>query len=928
MISLMQKKWSLNSCLTLVPVAFVVTAIFSLNLLAGSGVLRSHLSLIEKEYQSYKREIGSISEEKKIILEWDPQSEDIEELDRKQENARLSLIQFLQKQLESNLFLEQKPSTQLLNRVSEIYQEVGETEQAIIVYKKLFAGHPDLLNVDLQLSRIGQNVQSHLVLEQQLRELNKFSDELKAVALENKTDQDVLKTLEEWHGWYREFEKAAIENEKVLLELTGKINETSQTVNVTQTTFIALLDKANEFASSRGAESTIKIKERIIEILDDCGLYEETYRIMLEAAELVSGKEESISYYKATADYCNDNRLYANAINIYKRIIERYPDRPEAVHAQQKVIELYGDTLKQYEKAIEECHVLQNSFEAFRNDAQLHFKIGQLYYLNREPGKAIPEFKFFLKQRPDSLKTKLLLTSCYIQLRNYDQARLSCKNILGELPEPTLVPKIKDIISYTYLQEQRYAEAAIYSKKSETILNKVRNTEKHLSSKKFEADNDQPNIVFISIDTLRADHVHCLGYHRDTTPTIDRLAREGCLFSKLQATSSWTVPTHASMFTGVYPLVHKCVTITSPIAKEIPTLAEILSQAGYKTAAFSSSPSLNASLGFDRGFNLFDNFSVDMWLDIESTLENKSRKRLHNTESSSSLTRAILSWLDNNHEKKFFLFALYFDPHYNYCPITPYDTMYDSDYEGTITGDIAEFSGKPSPRDIEHIKALYDGEIRFTDEYVGQIVDYLEKLGHKDDTVIVVLSDHGDEFWEHDGIQHGRTLYQEVLWVPMVIWYPRLIPSGIRVDDLISHIDVMPTILNLAGINPPTPINGRNLADVIHNQTTDVFRKHAISELDIDPTDQIHQRSIYNGTKKLIYSNGLKQSWLFDLDSDPNEVPATEYDPIFGLPEFDEALDEWQKSCNSITDELGAKSEEITLDPATLERLKDLGYVQ
>ncbi len=904
----------------------VVTIGFSWGLRAQSDDSLARLNLIEEKYRSYEEQVESISEEKKLILEWDPQSEDAVKLDRQQEEARQDLIRFLKAQLDWNPGSEQVPDIRLFNRAAEIYQEIGEAKKARDLYKKLFIDRPVLLDTNMGLSKIGKAVQRHLKLEGELDELgDEFRDKLKSSAFKNKTDEEILRKLDEWCGLYLGFKKVAAEDEKLLIELTENTSVLFQKLDAMETVFSDFLNEVNNQAKLRNVDSAITIKKKIITIHDNCGWHEKAYPMMLEVAELKSDKGKAIEYCKEIVDYCEKHKLYAEAVEVCKGAVKRYPAHPEAAKFQFKVIELYGDVLKQYDKALEECRVLRENFKTFQDDARLHFRIGHLYYLSRKPDKAVPEFELFLKKQPRSIKAKLFIASCYIQLRDYEQARAVCKTILAESPEQNLIPKINDIIAYTYLLEQQYPEAAAISKKGRDILKKFPHLKRRDFSDTFGVGDDRPNIVFISIDTLRADHVHCLGYGRDTTPTIDSLAKGGCLFSKLQAVSSWTVPTHASMFTGVYPSVHRCVNFTSPIAEEIPTLAEILSQAGYTTASFSSNPTLNTNLGFGRGFGLFDDFSVDMWLEIESTIEDRTKKRVINTETSSSLTRAILDWLDKNHSKKFFLFALYMDPHYNYTPVPPYDTRYDSGYKGTITGNVG-YVDKPSPRDIEHVKALYDGEIRYTDEYVGKVVEYLKKLGHADDTVIVILSDHGEEFWEHGGVQHERTLYQEVLWVPMVIWYPKLIPAGVRVDELVSHVDVMPSILDLAGIKPPAAINGRNLAYLINKNGSEVFRDAAFSELDI--AQRVHERSIYQGNKKVTYGVDLKQSWLYDLKDDPYEMNGEEMDLIFGVPEFEKALNEWRKTCKSITKELGVSSKKITIDPTTLKRLRELGYVQ
>jgi len=517
--------------------------------------------------------------------------------------------------------------------------------------------------------------------------------------------------------------------------------------------------------------------------------------------------------------------------------------------------------------------------------------------------------------------------SQYIEQQDYQKVRSLCSQdnyaiFSKEIAEP--------IIGYTYLLEQDYDKAAAISDTFSKLVQKMHREDFSDSDSKSNNTNQTDlNIVLISIDTLRADHLQCLGYKRQTTPVIDKLAKEGCIFANMQAASSWTAPAHASIFTGLYPSVHGCNTSASPIAADVPTLAELLSRAGYNTAAFTANPTLQRELGLHRGFGLFDNITVDLWLSITNLLFGEKNSS-HTAATSDALTRSILGWLAENHTKKFFLFALYFDPHDDYTPPVPYDTMFDPDYKGSASGIVRDLiAGKqPSLRDIEHIKALYDGEIRFTDDCIGKVMTFLDASGHKDDTLIVVLSDHGEEFWDHGRVRHGITLYQEVLRVPLIIRCPSLIPAERRIDTVISQVDVMPSILDFAEITLPEQTQGASLKPWITDQGARKAEIHTAVFSELDIRGRIHDLAVICTDKKAIYDTVEKKSWLFDLRADPYENAGIEIDSVFGDPEIDKALNQWRLSCTTIKNTFKSKPKQIHLSSEMLECLKELGYAQ
>jgi arylsulfatase A-like enzyme len=240
-----------------------------------------------------------------------------------------------------------------------------------------------------------------------------------------------------------------------------------------------------------------------------------------------------------------------------------------------------------------------------------------------------------------------------------------------------------------------------------------------------------PNILLISIDSLRSDHLSCYGYHRTTSPIIDRLSQEGVRFETVVAPTSWTLPSHLTMLTSLAPEQHGVVQSRQYLPRRIDTLAEVLRRSGYATAAIVSGPYVESRYGFAQGFDTYDDYTI-----VASTHEES-----HSAVTSPRLVKEAMIWLHRwveNERPPFFIFLHMWDVHYDYIPPAPYDRMFDANYDGDITS--RNFSFNPDirpdmdPRDLQHLIALYDGEIRYTDSHIGRIVTLLEEFG--------VLEDH------------------------------------------------------------------------------------------------------------------------------------------------------------------------------------------
>ncbi len=308
----------------------------------------------------------------------------------------------------------------------------------------------------------------------------------------------------------------------------------------------------------------------------------------------------------------------------------------------------------------------------------------------------------------------------------------------------------------------------------------------------------QPNVIFIVVDALRADHVSAYGYGRNTTPNVEaQIAAQGARYAEATSASAWTYPANAAMLTGLLPseLNTNWSSFESSIPAEKILLAEHLHDAGYTTAGFVSAFWMQEQFGFDQGFDAY-----------QFTPDNRA----------ASVNQLAVDWLQTNWNpapapnQPLFLYLYYFDPHTWYDPPPPYDTLYDETYTGTLTAEVYEH-GKPvvsgdivpTPRDVEHLIALYDGEISYWDAQLGALLEYLDGLGLLENSIVLLTSDHGQMFGEHGKWVHRNSLYEEVLRVPLLVRYPGVIPPGSVVTTPISTREVAPLVLNYLGLLPP-----------------------------------------------------------------------------------------------------------------------------
>ena len=462
------------------------------------------------------------------------------------------------------------------------------------------------------------------------------------------------------------------------------------------------------------------------------------------------------------------------------------------------------------------------------------------------------------------------------------------------------------------------------------------------------------NVILISIDSLRADHLLSYGYFRSTSPNLDRIAREGALFENAIAESSWTLPTHVSMLTGLSSFVHGVERDETRLAENVPTLASQLRAQGYRTKGIYSGPYLHPIYGFAAGFDEYEGvFGKTALDDMSSEPESsksaatlkatKEANRLaHRTITSAAITENALEFISRDSDDPFFLFLHYFDVHYDYIPPESLWRKFDPDYDGDLSGE--SFMDNPglhasmSRRDLDHLIALYDAEILFTDQHIGNLLDALDRSGLTERTLLVVTSDHGEEFFEHGGKGHRRTLFDEVLKVPLLFRLPGRIPAGLRIERQVRHIDLMPTIQSLLGVALETPMSGTGVASWLAGEAGDAGDAvpEAVSRL-------VHGENVYvwvsvrtAGYKYLVNLRpDRRREVLYDLARDPQEQEPVGSRFVQGTESLDEldglrdVLATAESRGTTLRDTFGgAASDRVDVPDEVEKRLRSLGYIQ
>jgi arylsulfatase A-like enzyme len=522
------------------------------------------------------------------------------------------------------------------------------------------------------------------------------------------------------------------------------------------------------------------------------------------------------------------------------------------------------------------------------------------------------------------------------------------------------------------------------------------------------------NILLISLDTVRQDVLGCYGRRPrhapalSPTPVLDGLAAEGVRMVDAYAPSSWTLPSHISLLTGQPPLVHGVETEGGTLARSTPTMAEVLRGHGYRTVGIYSAPYLDPHWGFARGFERYqpvygaevvtvaerssklraetearaaarDWAAYDRLKQQQVEVSQELNRRSEQAVTSDGVADAVVATLGDLKQagKPWFVFAHFFDPHCDYVPPPPYDKRFDPDYTGTATGEgcmTGSWVGHPDPdrpggiirtvsqRDLEHVVALYEGEVAWTDAHVGAILRKLDDLDLARTTLVVVVSDHGEEFFEHGNIGHRRTLFEESVRVPMLLRLPGVLPAGTARRGPVTLTDVLPTVLDVLGLPAAKDVAGTSFVRLMQDGTaagrTSLQRLVMMTtgNVQVDAGEPIPLRGIMvedafrTGALKLTrtrqwpqFPAGLRRdlndilqaeaakqyeqetvAWI-DVERFADERPE-QHSTRFADPGARTALDAFRREYSRLAP--ARKREESALPHNVRERLESLGYLE
>ena len=423
------------------------------------------------------------------------------------------------------------------------------------------------------------------------------------------------------------------------------------------------------------------------------------------------------------------------------------------------------------------------------------------------------------------------------------------------------------------------------------------------------------NILLISIDTLRADHLGCYGY-RKITPYIDSIAAESFVFKSMFTTSSTTFPAHVSLLTGLYP---KDSRNGYYLQDSVVTMAEILSENDYSCFAFVSALPLDVRFNLDQGFLYYDSdFS-----NCKGSVSLKDQEWFaHNYQvfdcNAEETTQKVIATLrKKKRPAPYFLWVHYYDPHLPYHPPMEY---YDPD---KVTRYTFPYYFTPTQSDLEDLHELYNGEIKFVDHQLKKLISGLKELGIYRNTILVIVSDHGENLYEHDSfLDHSQVVYETVMWIPCVIYLPGY--QGKSIDEMASIIDIMPTLLDVVGIEG-RDFEGRSLVETMETDTPKPVRSYVTCETNdfgVKPEEQTI--AVRSKRMKYIYNNWKSgDNLFFDLQKDLKERQPMKNLVGDKAKELTSFYRKWRSQYKT-----GQMSTRFELDRKTKEALKSLGYLQ
>jgi arylsulfatase A-like enzyme len=425
------------------------------------------------------------------------------------------------------------------------------------------------------------------------------------------------------------------------------------------------------------------------------------------------------------------------------------------------------------------------------------------------------------------------------------------------------------------------------------------------------------NVIMVLLDTLRADHVGVYGYRRNTSPHINKFAEKSTVFLDHYSHSSRTGPSVATLFTGLYPQSHGVINPLShwdakgTLSASQTTLAEILKSRGYITAGFSSNPNIVSRFGFDQGFDIYKTFFGKVPMNVSTPL----------------ITDEAIKFLTNQKgNKPFFLYLHYMDTHSPYYTHDTLDNDFtDSKYSGPLTGDhwqldkILRGEYIPTEKDIQHLIDLYDQELFYFDQHFQKLIEHLELQEFLKNSIILFVSDHGEEFFDHGQVLHGYTIYEEQLRVPLIIYVPER-PHKV-VKGITRHVDVLQTILELLHIKEKKIFQGRSLIPQMNGK--EVKEVPVFAQAQLRAVKTVQAQSILFGNWKLIdHTIPERYAELYNIQQDPKELKNCVMNKIDRTRKMQNELAVFIKSLPN------AQGGIVKLTPKEIEELSSLGYVE
>jgi arylsulfatase A-like enzyme len=460
----------------------------------------------------------------------------------------------------------------------------------------------------------------------------------------------------------------------------------------------------------------------------------------------------------------------------------------------------------------------------------------------------------------------------------------------------------------------------------------------------------RPNVLVYLIDTLRADHASLYGYARDTTPFLKKLGASGIVFDDCQAQATWTKASTASLMTSLYSFTHGIINDADTIPPGSATIAEQLRGQGYVTASIVANPFAGRTTGLQRGF--------DYMLEYPVVFRYRTEAADRGTDSA-ALNKVVIPWLERHRDEPFFLYAHATDPHAPYRPPAPYDAKWanpaeNQDFDrrymklrtereyggGTVVNrEMCSRAGMDPDRFIQQAVDRYDGEILHNDHSLEVLVERMKQLGILGNTIVIVVSDHGEEFWDHGWTAHGHSLYQELAHCVFLMWNPRLLPQPRRVAEPVQLVDVMPTILDLLGMKIPQMAEGQSLIPLVRGkpfQRRTPVMTSRFAHPDAQPDGPVKENrtdtfALVDPKWKLIYrdksrATGLNRVELYDRLKDRSEKNNVVASHPREVEQFVGEVGKWIDAQNKVRVVLGhgAPSQ---LDQQTIQQLRSLGYL-